>query len=207
MTSWLNIFNICIGVLMSVLYGYQVIYAGIALIQRWRRSRTAQAAENNAALHRYAVIIPARNEQQVIPHLIDSLKQQDYPGELIDIFVVADNCTDSTAAVAREAGATVFERFDQVRKGKGYALDYALKEIFAHHDKGYEAFVVFDADNLADKYFFREMNKTFDGGARIITSYRNSKNFGSSWVSSASTLWYLRESRFLIAARAAVNSS
>lgn len=207
MTAWLNIFNICIGLLMSALYGYQVIYAGIALIQRRRRNRIAQAAENHAAPHRYAVIIPARNEQQVISNLIDSLKQQDYPGELIDIFVIADNCTDNTASIAREAGATVFERFDQIRKGKGYALDYALKEIFAHYDKGYEAFVVFDADNLADKSFFREMNKAFDGGARIITSYRNSKNFGSSWVSSASTLWYLRESRFLNAARAALNSS
>ena len=208
MTSWLNIFNLCIGVLMSALYGYQIVYTLIALFQR-RRKNTALAAETETppALHRYAVIIPARNERNVIPHLIDSLRQQDYPAELIDLYVIADNCTDDTASVAREAGATVFERFDRTHVGKGYALDYALKEIFRHHDKGYEAFLVFDADNLVDRNFFREMNKTFDGGARIITSYRNSKNFSSSWISSASALWYLRESRFLNAARESLHSS
>ena len=209
MTSFLNAFNICIGLLMAVLYSYQVVYVAVALISRWRRQHTAAADADTHPIrqHRFAVIIPARNERQVIGQLLDSLRQQTYPRELIDLFVIADNCTDDTAEIARSAGATVFERSDWVRVGKGYALDYALKEIFAHYDRGYEGFVVFDADNLVDRNFFVEMNKTFDGGARIITSYRNTKNFGSSWIASSSALWYLRESRFLNAARAALHSS
>lgn len=207
MTPFLHAFNLIIGLLMTILYGYQAAYVVVALIARWKQRATAQARTTDVRQHRYAVVIPARNERCVIPHLIDSLRRQNYPAELIDIFVIADNCTDDTAALAREAGATVFERFDTVRVGKGYALDYALKRIFSEYDRGYEAFVVFDADNLVDENFFTEMNRTFDRGARIITSYRNSKNFGSSWVSSASALWYLRESRFLNAARETLHSS
>ena len=205
MTSFLNMFNTCLGLLMGLLYCYQMIYVFIGLFQR--RKPIGPSASDSAPLHRYAVLIPARNERRVVPHLIDSLRRQDYPAELIDIFVIADNCTDDTAKVARAAGATVFERQESTLVGKGYALDYAMKEIFAHHDQGYDAFVVFDADNLVDHRFFTEINRTFAAGARIITSYRNSKNFGSSWVSSASALWYLRESRFLNAVRRRLNSS
>lgn len=207
MLAFLKIFNISIGLIMALLYSYQIFYTGVALIDLLMRKKRSSSDAEAAFLHRYAVIIPARNESQVIGQLIDSLKRQRYPSNLIDIFVIADNCTDNTAQTAREAGATVFERFNTVHVGKGYALDFAFKEIFARHDRGYEAFVVFDADNLAHPDFFREMNRCFDAGSRIITSYRSCKNFGSSWVSSASALWYLRESRFLNAARAALHSS
>ena len=203
MTAFLNTFNTCIGLIMGLLYCYQIIYVFIGLFTR----RPTRSVQENVPLHRYAVLIPARNERRVVPHLIDSLRMQDYPVELIDIFVIADNCTDDTAKVCRAAGATVFERHESTLVGKGYALDYAVKEIFAHHDKGYDAFVVFDADNLVDRRFFTEINATFASGARIITTYRNSKNFGSSWISSASALWYLRESRFMNAVRRRLNSS
>lgn len=207
MNTTLQIFNICIGSLMAILYFYQIVYVIVGLVDLWKRRREPVDFPEASAFHRYAAVIPARNESRVIAHLIDSLKRQNYPDGLIDIFVVADNCTDDTAQVAREAGAAVFERFDSSCVGKGYALDFAFKEIFARYDKGCEAFLVFDADNLVDPDFFREMNKRFDAGDRIITSYRNSKNFGSSWVSSASALWYLRESRFLNAVRSVLHSS
>ncbi len=207
MIAFLHVFNRCIGLIMFVLYFYQMVYVLVALIQRRRDARAAVAPPESAALHRYAVLIPARNEQAVIGHLIESLRAQNYPSELIDIYVIADNCTDDTAEVARAAGATVLERRDTERVGKGYALDDAFQEIFKQYDQEYEAFAVFDADNLVDENFFQEINRLFDSGSRVITSYRNSKNFGQSWVSSCSALWYLRESRFLNAARAALHSS
>lgn len=205
MNNILQIINICIGAIMGCLYFYQIIYVVIALIDKWRR-RGREEKKTAHALHRYAVMIPARNEEGVIEHLIDSIKRQDYPGELIDIFVIADNCTDNTAEIARVSGAKVLERQSD-RIGKGYALNFAIREIMDRHDKGYEAFVVFDADNLVDRNFFRAMNRQFDSGDRIITSYRSSKNFGTSWIASASALWYLRESRFLNAARNVLHSS
>ena len=75
------------------------------------------------------MIISARNESAVIAQLIRSIRQQKYPAKLIDIYVVADNCTDHTAQIAREAGAIVYERFNTQQVGKGYALDYIFKII------------------------------------------------------------------------------
>ncbi len=133
---------------------------------------------------------------------------QNYPQELIDIYVIADNCTDDTAAIARNAGATVFTRFNSEQVGKGYALDYGLKSIWKEFPgKGYEAYFVFDADNVLDVNYFREMNATFDGGAKASTSYRNSKNFDSNLISAGYGIWFLREAKFLNQARLTLNTS
>ena len=135
-------------------------------------------------LHKYAAVISARNESTVIGELIHSIKKQNYPAELLDVFVVADNCTDNTAAVARRAGAIVFERFNRKEVGKGYALDYAFQRIEKDYAAaGYEGYFIFDADNLLDANYVAEMNKAFDSGCRVITSYRNSKNYDSNWIS------------------------
>ena len=99
--------------------------------------------------HRYAVLISARNENAVIGDLIHSIRVQNYPQELIDIFVIADNCTDNTAAVALVAGAIVFPRFNKEEIGKGYALDYGFACIRQHYaDNNYEAYFVFDAETF-----------------------------------------------------------
>ena len=159
-------------------------------------------------MHRYGVIIAARNESLVITNLIESIKQQNYPAELIDIFVIADNCTDNTADIARSAGAIVYERFNTNLVGKGFALDYLFNCI--NNDYGssyYDGYFIFDADNLLDKNYIREMNKVFDSGYNVITSYRNSKNFGTNWITAGYSLWFLRESKFLNNSRMILNTS
>ena len=151
---------------------------------------------------RYAVLISARNEANVIGNLIDCLHSQTYPSELIDIWLVADNCTDNTAEVARNMGCHVIERFNKEQVGKGYALTYLLDQM---NESGasdpYDAFFVFDADNKLDKHYIEEMNKGFQAGFKILTSYRNSVNLSDNWVSSGSALWFIRESRFVSASR------
>jgi len=155
--------------------------------------------------HKYAVVIAARNESAVIAQLINSIKKQKYPSSLVDIYVVADNCTDNTADVAREAGATVFERFNRQLVGKGYALDYAFK-IIMNYDVKYEGYFIFDADNLLDENYIAEMNKVFDHGYKIITSYRNSKNYDTNWLSAGYSLWFLREAKYLNNSRMILNT-
>ena len=161
------------------------------------------------ANHKYAVMISARNESQVIGDLIHSIRVQNYPQELISIFVIADNCTDNTAEIARNAGATeVYERFNDEEVGKGYALNYGWHEIQKRNDaESFEAYFVFDADNVLDANYFREMNKVFDGGAEASTSYRNSKNYGSNWISAGYAIWFLREAKYLSQARLTLNTS
>ena len=101
-------FNLFLAVLFTVAYFYQLVYLVIGLVKR-RRWKQAEAAQ----YHRYAAVISARNEAGVIGELIQSLKQQNYPAHLLDIYVVADTCTDDTAQLSRRAGAIVYERFNQ----------------------------------------------------------------------------------------------
>lgn len=157
---------------------------------------------------RYAVLISARNEEQVIGNLIGDIQSQTYPSRLIDIWLVADNCDDHTADLARSKGCHVIERFNKELVGKGYALTYLLDRMNeSGASDAYDAFFVFDADNRLDHHYFEEMNKAFQAGFRILTSYRNSVNLSDNWVSSGSALWFIRESRFLSASRMRLGTS
>ena len=185
------VFNFIIWAFFTFAYLYQALY----ILVTWRRGEVKlPPAKKN---HRYAFFIAAHNEESVIANLVRSIKEQDYPSELIDVFVVADACTDRTAKEARRAGAIVYERNDLARKGKSWVLDYGFDRILNEYPDKYEAFFVFDADNLLSPGYVTEMNKLFDQGFLVGTSYRNSKNFDSSWVSSAYALWFLREAKFL----------
>lgn len=186
--------NLVLFILFTVIYFYRFIYLYIG----YRSKKKRKPYLKHTKFHRYAILIAARNEEVVIGELIDSIKNQNYPIELLDIFVVADNCTDNTAKVAREAGAIVYERFNKSLVGKGYALNFLINEIWKRHpEKKYEGYFVFDADNLLDGNFVSEMNKLFDGGYRVLTSYRNSKNFYTNWITSGYALWFLHESEYL----------
>ena len=199
--SFVDVFNLAIFATFTICYAYQLYYVLVVLTRRHKRL----VARKN---HKFAVMISARNEAAVIADLIHSIKVQNYPQELIDIFVVADNCTDNTADIAREAGAIVFPRFNKKEVGKGYALDYCIQCIREQYsDAGYEAYFVFDADNVLDVNYFREMNATFDHGAKASTSYRNSKNYDSNWISAGYAVWFLREAKYLNQARLTLNTS
>ena len=184
--------NWSIVLLFTLLYLYQGFYLVVGLLLRRHKDR-----HEPSRLHRFAVVVSARNEEQVIGELLDSLRKQDYPRELLDLYVVADNCTDDTAGAARKAGAFVYERRDPIHKGKGYAMDYLFRRLKEEGKDCYDGYFVFDADNLVDPNFVREMNRTFDKGYDAVTCYRNSKNFGDNWISAGYSIWFLREARFL----------
>jgi cellulose synthase/poly-beta-1,6-N-acetylglucosamine synthase-like glycosyltransferase len=171
------IFNIIVWAFFTFAFFYQFVY----IIVVWRRG-TVKLPEAKRQ-HRYAFFIAAHNEEPVIGNLVRSIKAQDYPADLIDTFVVADACNDRTAEEARAAGAIVYERNDLARKGKSWVLDYGFNRILDEYGDRYEAFIVFDADNLLAPNYVTIMNQAFDAGYLVCTSYRNSKNFDSSWVS------------------------
>lgn len=198
-------FNLIIFILLTAMYAYQTVYVFIALIGEKRKNHFEAGAKK---MHKYGAVIAARNEAAVICQLIESIKKQRYPAELIEVFVVADNCTDNTAEVARNAGAVVYERFNNRLVGKGYALDYIFNHIAQDYgDAAFDGYFIFDADNLLDEHYIEEMNKVFDSGYRVITGYRNSKNYGSNWISAGYSLWFMRESKFLNNPRMMVGTS
>ncbi len=111
---------------------------------------------------RLTVVIPAHNEETGLPITLDSLKACNNPLPDEDLHVIADNCTDATADVARRAGCTVLERHDLSQRGKGYALNWAFAQI---QEKGYDALVVVDADTRVDANFLDAWRNLIAKGA------------------------------------------
>lgn len=197
----MQIVFLVISILTTLLFLHQSVYLLVGL---FHKPKTFKKAKEN----RYAVLISARNEDNVIGHLLNSINLQSYPSELVDIYVVADNCQDNTAEVSRSCGATVFERFNTEKVGKGYALDFLLDNIKKLKGEDfYDGFFVFDADNILEPDFIEQMNYTFSAGYKIITSYRNSKNYDTNWITSGYAMWFLREARYVNKARMIMNTS
>ena len=201
METTLRTINAVISALFFICYTYQFLYIPLVLAKKSKPLASPSKA------HRYAVLIAARNEESVISGLLDSLRAQTYDMSLVTVFVAADNCTDNTAAIARAHGAVVYERFNQLNVGKGYALDFLLQHIGADYPAGFDGYFVFDADNILAPDYIERMNEMFSNGHEIVTSYRNSKNFGGNWISAGYALWFLRESRYLNGARTRLGSS
>lgn len=150
--------------------------------------------------HRFMTIIPAHNEEKVVANLVESLKRLDYPKDLYDIYVIADNCTDKTAEVAKKAGAIVYERFDEAHKTKGHALQWFLAQKI-EEDAPYDAFCIFDADNIVDENFLKVMNKKLCQGEDVVQGYKDIKNPSDSWVSAGYAIFYWTMHRFYHLAR------
>ncbi len=152
--------------------------------------------------HKFMAILPAHNEEAVIGNLIESLKNQDYPKELLDIYVIADNCTDNTVKIAKEAGAIVLERHeeDPAKRTKGAALQWFLKQKI-EENADYDAFFVFDADNIVDVNFTKAMNKKLCQGEEVVQGYRDIKNPTDSWISAGYAIFYWTMHRFYHLAR------
>ena len=184
-----------------ICYLYQFFYLAVPFICRDKPHKPARP-------HRFAVLISARNEERVICHLLESINRQTYDRSLVTVFVIADNCTDRTAEVSREHGAVVYERFNTERVGKGYALDFLYEKIVRDYGEShFDAYMIFDADNVLSPQYVEEMNAAFSDGYEVVTSYRNSKNYGDNWISAGYALWFLRESEYLNHSRMLLNTS
>ncbi len=187
-----------------LMYFHQTIYIIAGTFKHFKFKGT------NYKNHSYGIVISARNESKVIGNLISSIKSSDYPQELLKIFVIADNCTDNTAQICRDMGSIVFERFNKEKVGKGYALNYLFTKL--HSESEYadlvpEAYIILDADNVIKPDFISEMNKAYDSGYEMATSYRNSKNIGKNWITAGYGYWFMHEARHLNNSRMLLNSS
>lgn len=124
----------------------------------------------DAPTSRFVIMVPAHNEERLLPQLLQNLSQLDYPHELYTVHVVADNCTDRTAELGRQGGATVHERFNSELRGKGYALEWLLQRIWEHGEP-HDAVLILDADSVVSANFLRVMDTRLAGGERVIQGY------------------------------------
>ena len=172
------IFNFTLVFQISV-FTITIYYLILSLFGLYKRRD--DGAKRFAPKHTFALLVAAHNEEMVIAKIIESLKDIDYPKDMYDIFVIADNCEDNTASIARKYNVNVFERKVPDKKGKGYALEWMFNKIFKM-DKQYDSIAVFDADNLVSKNFLMEMNYKLCQGYKVVQGYIDSKNPNDSWI-------------------------
>lgn len=170
------------------------LYAGYNLLVALAGFKKQKKWAHSAIQKRFAILIAARNEECVVGNLVESLMAQDYPQELYDVYVIPNNCTDDTAGAARRAGAKILDCTVPV-KSKGEVLTFAFDHFFAKHDV-YDAYCVFDADNLVDPGFLTAMNNALCGGAQAAQAYRDSKNPYDSAMSGCYSIYYWMINRF-----------
>ena len=180
--------------IITIFWIYQVIISICSLIN-FKEKKILEEKTN-----RFMAIIPAHNEENVIRSLVESLKKQNYPKNSYDIYVIADNCTDNTAKIAKDAGAIVYERFDSMHKTKGAALKWFLAQKI-EEDAQYDAFCIFDADNIVDVNFLTAMNRKLCQGETVVQGYRDIKNPTDSWITAGYAIFYWTMNRFYHLAR------
>lgn len=186
-----NINNVIL-VFIGIPFGLQLIY----MLLFWLPKKKFKKTEK---INRICVVIPAHNEEDVIYDTVKLLfERQQYPKDMFDVYVIADNCTDKTEELAKKAGATVFVHTDDDPKHHmvGFALEYGLKELLKYDEKKhYDYMIRLDADNHINDEFFMLMNDAYNSGAKIARPYESALNMTQSGYTKACGLYYIFDSR------------
>ena len=165
MYSFILIFTLFLGFLLAFLVAYLLMLTvAAALAPRVTPGISA------APLVRFAILIPAHNEERLLPSLFASLAALRYPTDYYRVHVVADNCSDNTAQITRAAGATAHERHDSTRPGKGPALQWLLERLQASAE-AFDAVIIFDADSVVSENFLQVMAARLARGQRVVQAY------------------------------------
>jgi cellulose synthase/poly-beta-1,6-N-acetylglucosamine synthase-like glycosyltransferase len=171
-------------IVLALVGGYQLF---LSFFGWYRKKAKIQYAPQKT----FAILVAAHNEEQVVGALIENLKSLNYPKEMYDIMVICDNCSDKTADIVRQHGVYAYERHHATLKGKGFAIEWMLKELWKL-PRSYDSIVIVDADNLVSQDYLIHMNNDLCAGSRVIQAYLDTKNPHDSWVTSAYavTYWY-----------------
>ena len=161
MTVVIAIVAVVLGVFAAYEFLFFIISVGCRLLRPTKRVLAKPQTK-------FGIIIPAHNEELLVGGLIDSIRRSNYPSSLCEIMVIADNCNDRTAEIARARGALAFERADVVNRGKPYALQWLLQQIDLN---AFDAFVIIDADTVVDSDFLTVMNTSLLDGEKVIQGY------------------------------------
>ena len=197
-----NIYSIIMAIL-GVFGAYYIVFYIMGIFQK-------KFPKTDKKLN-YGILICARNEEKVIGNLIKSIRDNNYDQDKLKIYVMAHNCTDRTAYYAEQAGATkVYSYTNDKERTKGFALKKLIEllkedELLLENDGYY----VFDADNVVSSNYFEKMNDAFVyyDKQRVISSFRNSKNFAENRISACYGVHFAFESRFLVGGRTVVGCS
>ena len=161
-TVILDIIFLILGsfILLTILYLFFLAFAALGPEKRGRFHPPAM---------KFAIVIPAHNEAKVIQKTLDSFRSVDYPKNLYEVIVIADNCEDNTAEISGKAGVKCLERNNPELRGKSYVLQWAFEHLLkkGNHD----VFAVIDADTIVEPNFLNAMNQRIIEGAKAVQGY------------------------------------
>lgn len=183
---------------ISFMYSAYFIVMGFGLVKK--NKKTKDIKKNN----KFAIIIAARNEALVIGNLIDSLKNQNYPKDKYEIFVIVNNCTDNTEEVALNHNVNVI-KCDEKVSSKGQVLKFAYERLKLRTD--IDAYAIFDADNIVHKEFLNVANDILNRGYNVAQGFRDTKNISDNWISSSYAILYYMQSLFMNQSRYCLGKS
>ncbi len=182
---------LCVGTIV-----FLILYA--KRISWWFWHKSPQARIESYTLHRFAVVIPARNEGKTILALLDSLQKQTYDHNLFDVYIIVKEENDPAIEWISSVYPSAIVYVDEEQTTKGHALNYGMQRICEHHPNLYDGFLIIDADCVLDSMFLCEMNRAFGSGRDVYNSklvvknYLNSSKSANSWASQCNGLiWTL----------------
>jgi cellulose synthase/poly-beta-1,6-N-acetylglucosamine synthase-like glycosyltransferase len=184
----LSVFSIVFLVIIALCASYLWLIALASI-------RSLPKPLRSGDLNRFAIVIPAHNEEPVIGYTVAKLRQLNYPQDMFDICVVADFCSDQTSRMARDQGAFCYERLSGERGSKGAALRWLFQRIF-ESDRNYDAIVVFDADTRVDAEFLHVMNTQLNQGTQVIQGRHIISNPQEGWFPAITWAMMAIDNRF-----------
>ncbi len=201
----MEIFNQVLSVINQVIIGVVSFAFAVQIIYLFLFFVPARKIPPAKQKHKFAFVMSAHNEEDIIAISLKNLRNMHYPKELYRIIVIADNCTDKTAEIARKLGAIVIEHNETDKKkcNVGYAFRYAMPIILEQYPD-IEAFIRLDADNILHPDYMLRMNDAFDNGAQLARGYNHATNLTQNVIAGVSGLWYIRDCRFNCQARSAL---
>jgi cellulose synthase/poly-beta-1,6-N-acetylglucosamine synthase-like glycosyltransferase len=181
-----------IMLLMSIPFGLIAIYLLILAVASWKNPQKGHICGlfqgKREPKHRFIILVPAHNEELLLGDVVENLRQQFYPQDYYEVVVIADNCTDRTADVARAAGATVLERHDLNNRGKGQVLHWAFHGPLHAWPRPWDAVVVVDADSILNSDFLWFMDARLNQGYHAIQGYYGVENPSDNWRTALMTM-------------------
>ena len=193
-------FNYILGII-SIFFTIYGLYYVITGIFAFAKPVKEKCIDNK--IHKFAIIIAARNEEKVIGNLIDSLKKQNYDKDSYEINVIINNSNDKTYEVSKSLGVNAINCEIPV-KSKGEVLRYVFNKF---KKKKVDAYVIFDADNVVHPDFLMHMNNSLNSGFKVAQGFRDSKNYQDNWISGSYTLFYYIQNFFFNLSRKKLNAS
>ena len=187
-------FHVALLLFLSVLATFTGYLLLLTLAAK-RAARTTNLSKTNFP-QKFLILIPAHNEERLLPSVLENLSRLDYPSDQYEIHVVADNCTDQTAVIAQQGGAVVHERQDAIQRGKGFALEWLINRLWEANIP-HTAIVILDADTIVSPNFLRVMDAHLSNGERAVQAYYAVRDPARSWAISLryialAALHYLR---------------